>query len=159
MTMIEDHYTILGVRTDASTVEVEQAYREQVRQCHPDLNPAGEDARIRFQKVQTAFDILHNPKKRAFYDLSFGPSPPQAAPDPDSPVTADLFEDGEIDSLRFPCRMPGTAMVPYRPRSRWMSLVEWLVDSDFLLPLIFIVPFLLIHVVAALLYFFDKVSP
>lgn len=159
MTMMEDHYTVLGVRTDATTLEVEHAYREQVRRCHPDLNPESDDARIRFQKVQTAFDVLHNPEKRASYDLSLGPTPPPAVPEVGMPMTADLFEDGELDSLRFPGRTPGTAMIPYRRRSRLMSLVEWLADSDFLLPLLLIVPFVLIHVVAALLYFFDKTSP
>jgi curved DNA-binding protein CbpA len=155
--MTADLYTILGVRTDASTVDVERAYREQVRECHPDLNPANEEARKRFQHIQAAFDVLHSPERRAMYDLSLGPAPPEVAPDLVAPMTGDLFQDGKLDSLRFPRRTPGTAMIPYQRRGRLISLVEWLVDSDFLAPLILIVPFLVIHVVAAMAYVFDKV--
>jgi curved DNA-binding protein CbpA len=146
--MAETHYSILGVRTDASGPQIEEAYREQVRKYHPDLNPGDERARQRFQEIQTAFDVLHAPERREMYDLSLSPAAFWNAPVPNEDVpVADPFVEGELDSLRFIYRPPGTALVPYRRRGRFMSLVEWLADSDFLLPLVLVLPFVVIHMV------------
>jgi curved DNA-binding protein CbpA len=148
MAMAETHYSILGVRTDASGVQIEEAYREQVRKYHPDLNPNDERARQRFQEIQSAFDVLHAPERREMYDLSLSPAAfERTGPSEGDAVTVDLFEQGDLDSLRFLRRTPGTALVPYRRRSRLMSLVEWLRDSDFLLPLVLVLPFVVIQVV------------
>lgn len=55
--MAEDHYKTLGVRHNASQEEINRAYRDTVRRCHPDLHPKDEQARARFQKVQTAIQV------------------------------------------------------------------------------------------------------
>jgi DnaJ-class molecular chaperone len=34
------HEAVLGVRPGASLKELKAAYRERVKQCHPDLNPS-----------------------------------------------------------------------------------------------------------------------
>jgi curved DNA-binding protein CbpA len=146
--MAETYYRILGVRTDASGEEIEEAYREQVHKFHPDLNPDDQWARQRFQEIQAAFDVLHAPERRDMYDASLSPGAfwnDSVATDA-TPIT-DPFQDGELDALRFIYRPPGTALVPYRHRSRLMSMVEWLADSDFLLPLVLVLPFVVIQVV------------
>lgn len=66
--MAEDYYTILGVRRDASQAEIQKAYRELARKYHPDLNPDDKAAKKKFQKLQTAFEVLNNPEKREMYD-------------------------------------------------------------------------------------------
>jgi DnaJ-class molecular chaperone len=73
----DDYYQTLGVSKTASREEIQKAYRQLARKCHPDLNqndPKG--AKEKFQKVQEAYDVLNNPEKRKVYD-QFGVSPDQ----------------------------------------------------------------------------------
>jgi DnaJ-class molecular chaperone len=70
--MAEDFYKILGVKRDATPAEIQKAYRDLARKYHPDLNPDDKKAKEKFQKVQSAFDVLNDEKKRKMYD-QFGP--------------------------------------------------------------------------------------
>lgn len=70
--MAKDYYDILGVKRGASADELSKAYRELARKYHPDLNPKDDSAKEKFQEVQSAFDVLSDPKKREQYDR-FGP--------------------------------------------------------------------------------------
>jgi curved DNA-binding protein CbpA len=62
-----DHYTLLGVRSDASPREIRRAYRRLARQHHPDLSPR-RDAPRRFAELAHAYAILNDPALRARYD-------------------------------------------------------------------------------------------
>lgn len=66
--MAEDYYSTLGVARTASADEIRKAYRQLARKYHPDLNPNDASAKERFQQVQSAFDVLNDPKKREMYD-------------------------------------------------------------------------------------------
>jgi DnaJ-class molecular chaperone len=66
--MAEDYYATLGVSRGASAEEIKKAYRTLARKHHPDLNPNDPKAKEKFQQVQTAFDVLSDPKKRELYD-------------------------------------------------------------------------------------------
>jgi DnaJ-class molecular chaperone len=70
--MAEDYYKTLGVKRDATAAEIQKAYRDLARKYHPDLNPNDKKAKEKFQKVQSAFDVLNDEKKRKMYD-QFGP--------------------------------------------------------------------------------------
>lgn len=78
----EDYYRILGVPRDAKAPAIKKAYRRLARQYHPDVNPGDRSAEERFKKVQHAYDVLSDPKKRAMYDQhgfyseSFKEAPP-----------------------------------------------------------------------------------
>jgi len=77
----EDYYKILGVSKDASADEIQKAYRKLARKYHPDLHADKEEkdrekAKQQFQKVQQAYDVLSDEKKRQMYDM--GPSFGQA---------------------------------------------------------------------------------
>ena len=66
--MSEDHYTLLGLRRDASLDEIKKAYRQLAMRHHPDRtqnNP--QDTEI-FKAVTVAFATLSNPERRAEYD-------------------------------------------------------------------------------------------
>ncbi len=66
--MTEDFYKILEVARGASDSEIQDAYRKLARKYHPDLNPDDRGAKEKFQKVQQAYEVLNDPKKRALYD-------------------------------------------------------------------------------------------
>lgn len=63
-----DYYQTLGVERGASAEEIRKAYRKLARKHHPDLNPGDKAAEDRFKKVQEAYDILSDPKKKQMFD-------------------------------------------------------------------------------------------
>lgn len=66
--MAKDLYKTLGVDRTASADEIQKAYRELARKYHPDLNPDDRTAKEKFQEVQSAYEVLNDPKKRQKYD-------------------------------------------------------------------------------------------
>lgn len=65
---IPDYYARLGVRPSASTKAIQEAYRKKARETHPDLNPEDPEAEERFRKIQKAYQVLGDPKRREEYD-------------------------------------------------------------------------------------------
>lgn len=59
-----DHYATLGVTKNATPDEIKKAYRKLASQHHPDK---GGD-KVKFQEVQTAYDVLSDAEKRKQYD-------------------------------------------------------------------------------------------
>ncbi|HEY1755469.1 MAG TPA: DnaJ C-terminal domain-containing protein [Bryobacteraceae bacterium] len=66
--MAQDYYQTLGVAKEANADDIRKAYRKLARKHHPDLNPGDKAAEDRFKKVQEAYDILSDPKKKQMYD-------------------------------------------------------------------------------------------
>ncbi len=64
----EDYYAILGIPRSAKEPEIKKAYRRMARKNHPDVNPGDKSAEERFKKIQEAYDVLSDSKKRAIYD-------------------------------------------------------------------------------------------
>jgi len=64
----EDYYAVLGVPRDAKDKDIKKAYRRLARKNHPDVNPGDKGAEERFKRVQEAYDVLSDAKKRAIYD-------------------------------------------------------------------------------------------
>lgn len=70
--MEESYYRVLGLSNASSTEEIRRAYRKLAMQWHPDKwanNPTmlGE-AKRKFQKIQEAYSVLSDPRKRTLYD-------------------------------------------------------------------------------------------
>lgn len=64
----DDYYSILGIPRNAKGPEIKKAYRRMARKNHPDVNPGDKSAEERFKKMQEAYDVLSDAKKRAIYD-------------------------------------------------------------------------------------------
>ncbi len=65
--MSHTYYEVLGVDEDASQEDVESAYRERVKETHPDLNDE-DDAADQFREVVRAEEVLGDAEERARYD-------------------------------------------------------------------------------------------
>ncbi|WP_439880916.1 J domain-containing protein [Pontibacter sp. MBLB2868] len=62
-------YSILGISPTATLQEVKVAYKKLALKYHPDRNPGDTRAEEMFKLVNTAYQTLSNPGKRARYDL------------------------------------------------------------------------------------------
>src|SRR5258708_24300033 len=66
--MAQEFYETLKVDRKASSDEIRKSYRRLARKYHPDLNPGDKAAEHRFKKLQEAYDVLSDPKKRQMDD-------------------------------------------------------------------------------------------
>jgi hypothetical protein len=72
-----DFYAVLGVARTASDEEVAASYRRLALQLHPDKHPAAsttekQQFEAAMARVNVAYSILGDSKKRSAYDLNFG---------------------------------------------------------------------------------------
>ncbi|KAJ1818342.1 hypothetical protein LPJ75_001475 [Coemansia sp. RSA 2598] len=58
-------YMVLGVTQDSTATEIKRAYRRLALQYHPDRNPG---AGGEFVRIQYAYDVLSDERKRRIYD-------------------------------------------------------------------------------------------
>jgi molecular chaperone DnaJ len=63
-----DLYDLLGVRHDASAVEIRRAFQRKSRQVHPAVNPGDPAAVELWEAVSAAFETLADARRRAAYD-------------------------------------------------------------------------------------------
>jgi curved DNA-binding protein len=63
-----DYYKILGIGKSATAAEIKTAYRRLARKHHPDLHPNEKDAKLKFQQINEANEVLSDPEKRKKYD-------------------------------------------------------------------------------------------
>ena len=60
-------YEILGLEKNCTDDQIKKAYRVRALQCHPDKDPSPE-AKLNFQKLVSAYNILRVPDSRKLYD-------------------------------------------------------------------------------------------
>jgi curved DNA-binding protein len=63
-----DYYEVLGVQKTATAEEIKKAYRKLARKYHPDINPDDGNAKLKFQQINEAQEVLTDPDKRKQYD-------------------------------------------------------------------------------------------
>lgn len=88
--MPRDHYEVLGVSRNATTVEIKRAYRRLARSHHPDANHDDPEAEERFKEITRAYEVLSDDHKRQRYDM-FGDDRAGAAGFTDFGGISDLF--------------------------------------------------------------------
>jgi hypothetical protein len=71
-------YDLLGVTPDATSEQLRRAYRERVRELHPDANPHADDDAIR--QLTGAWAVLGSPEHRREYDFALQGSIPARDP-------------------------------------------------------------------------------
>ena len=107
-----DHYAALGVARTASLADIRRAYRERMREAHPDARgSAAASSTADVTRIAEAWTVLSSPARRAAYDLQLatgsaagadaGRTNGRAATD--SPRTA---SDPNLDRVYPPARFP-----------------------------------------------------
>lgn len=90
-----DYYDVLGVPRNATAEDIRRAYRRMAREHHPDLNPNDASASERLKRINAAYEVLRDPRKRSAYDR-FGEAGVASAAGRaaygDFPDIGDLFE-------------------------------------------------------------------
>jgi molecular chaperone DnaJ len=64
----ENLYSILGISSGATPKEIKKAYHQKALKYHPDKNPGDKEAEKIFKEVNSAHEILSDPKQREIYD-------------------------------------------------------------------------------------------
>lgn len=64
----EDYYELLGVSRTATPDEIKKAFRKKAHQYHPDKSQGNKENEEKFKKINSAYEVLKNPNKRAAYD-------------------------------------------------------------------------------------------
>ena len=67
--IFKDYYKILGLKNNNVTAEeIKQAYREQAKKYHPDINTTSDFAEERFKDINEAYRMLSNATTKRKYD-------------------------------------------------------------------------------------------
>lgn len=70
------YYEILGVKRNASSAEIKDAYKKLIKKYHPDLyNGDKEFAEKKAKEINVAYDVLSSEEKRKEYDAEVFPKP------------------------------------------------------------------------------------
>lgn len=89
-----DHYQVLEIPEGANAYEIRHAYRRLARQYHPDINEE-RGAVDRFNAISEAYEVLHDPDKRARYDHHHLGQGAAHAPTVNRPATATRLSDSQ----------------------------------------------------------------
>ena len=63
-----DHYEVLGVGPSAGHAEIRAAYRQLMREHHPDLRPGDPASEEVARRITAAWAVLGRPATRSAYD-------------------------------------------------------------------------------------------
>ncbi|QEY31703.1 J domain-containing protein [Synechococcus sp. RSCCF101] len=67
-----DHWQVLGLSPDASAEALKRAFRAQARRWHPDLNGNDPVAEEQFKRVNEAYAVLTDPRRRRAWEEERG---------------------------------------------------------------------------------------
>ena len=67
-----DHWEVLGLEPGADPDRLKQAFRRQARRWHPDLNGNDPLAEERFKRINEAYEVLSDPRRREAWEAGAG---------------------------------------------------------------------------------------
>ena len=86
------YYDTLGVNRNATQEEIKRAYRGLALKYHPDKNPRDKGAEAVFKRINEAYSVLSDLRKRGLYDRC-GPEQFRQRSGPEDVFDASRFED------------------------------------------------------------------
>ena len=122
----ENHYAVLGLDRDCSALQIRDAYRLLAKRHHPDLNANSEEARMRTEELNAAYEILRDPVRRRAYDRALDQASQAAAPGRGAKIEQNITQEVR---LRIDDFLRGTAIEvqvndPANPAGRETYRVE-----------------------------------
>ncbi|MFN9546671.1 MAG: DnaJ domain-containing protein [Cyanobacteriota bacterium] len=101
-----DYWQVLGLEPGADAARLKRAFREQARRWHPDLNGNDPVAEERFKRVNEAYAVLSDPRRRQAWEAGEEPGEERDAGERDP--FARGFPDFEayLDALYGPTSEP-----------------------------------------------------
>lgn len=91
--MSQDPYQCLGLPAGAGAAEIKAAWRDILRNSHPDLHPGDAAAEARFRAAKEAYDLLSDPVSRAAHDRAQQERAARKQAAPHAPSGAPAGED------------------------------------------------------------------
>ena len=107
--MTKDYYLTLHVKADATTEEIEAAYRRLALEVNPDRSGSGSDP---FLEIQEAYSVLSDPRQRALYD------------EEGEQIRVARFRVGRSKTERFGEQAWDQPLRPVQPMPRTASIFE-----------------------------------
>ncbi|MFB6613267.1 J domain-containing protein [Streptomyces sp. NPDC056367] len=118
-----DHYTVLGLRAEASPEQITSAYRTLIRALHPDARQDGPQAGAEFAEVIDAYKTLHDPLRRSAYDAERDQERPVGHP---VRIPVRVRSAGGVAAQRFPPDAHRPYEDPFDRLMAWLLYGIWL---------------------------------
>ena len=101
-----DYWSVLGLEPGADAPSLKAAFRAQARRWHPDLNGNDPLAEERFKRVNEAYAVLSDPRRRQAWEAG-GPSAGQGGSGAGDPFATGFPDfDDYLDALLGERRRP-----------------------------------------------------
>uniref|UniRef100_UPI00398EEF1B dnaJ homolog subfamily C member 4 n=1 Tax=Pristiophorus japonicus TaxID=55135 RepID=UPI00398EEF1B len=94
------YYNILGIKPDATLEQIKEAFLDQSKKLHPDIDLSNPDLHAQFVRLNEAYSVLSRPGSRAQYDekLRLQRRAPPFQPQPGGSPQDDPFFYSHVDS-------------------------------------------------------------
>jgi curved DNA-binding protein CbpA len=133
--MSEDtYYTVLGVPESAAQDGIKRAYRQLIRQVHPDHVPNAspywrQAAEEKSKEINAAYRVLIDPKQRRIYDEQLAAYRQKSRPGTSAwPPEVDVTPPIRSNNNRPPNHQKGSPKSGYN----WQPLIHWASNYPFL---------------------------
>ena len=111
-----DYWSVLGLEPGADAPSLKAAFRAQARRWHPDLNGNDPLAEERFKRVNEAYAVLSDPRRRQAWEAG-GPSAGQGGSGAGDPFATGFPDfDDYLDALLGERRRPAQEQGPPEER-------------------------------------------
>ncbi len=124
----QDHWAALGLEPGANQQALKQAFRRLARRWHPDLNANDPIAEERFKRINEAYAVLSDPRRRQAWETS-EPSEEEdrfaaGFPDFDEYLAALFGKKYEPEPAAWPATTPPPPPAPVQFQGDFESIVK-----------------------------------
>ena len=124
----QDHWAALGLEPGANQQALKQAFRRLARRWHPDLNANDPIAEERFKRINEAYAVLTDPRRRQAWETS-EPSEEEdrfaaGFPDFDEYLAALFGKRYEPEPAAWPATTPPPSPAPVQVQGDFESIVK-----------------------------------
>ena len=124
----QDHWAALGLEPGANQQALKQAFRRLARRWHPDLNANDPIAEERFKRINEAYAVLTDPRRRQAWETS-EPSEEEdrfaaGFPDFDEYLAALFGKKYEPEPAAWPATTPPPPPAPVQVQGDFESIVK-----------------------------------